>query len=141
MKRNFVAIALFAATLPLSGCGGEKGEIDGQTISRASSGKDMASAYVNEMSRVAEALEGVSDEASARAAVADIRTAALGMKNMVEALEGSGMKQVEAATALSSRGQEIGALQMRIVARMNDLQQNHPELASIVGEEVDRLAD
>ncbi|WP_162786373.1 hypothetical protein [Hyphomonas sp. CACIAM 19H1] len=141
MTRTFLAAALFAATLSLSGCGGQTGETDGQSITRASSGKDMASAYVKEMTRVADALDGVTDEASARAAAAEIRTAALGMKNLTEALEGSGMKQVEAAAALSARAQDIGAAQMRIMARMNELQQNNPELAGLVGEEIDRLSD
>lgn len=141
MQRNFLAAALLAAAVSLSGCGAEKGAVDSQTITKSSSGSDMASAYVTEMNRVAHALENVTDEASARAAAEDITAAALGMKSLAEALEGSGMKQMEAAAAMSRHGQEIAALQVRIMTRMNELQQSHPELAGIVSEEVDRLSD
>ena len=58
--------------LMLTGCGG-KDDVQGKTgedITAKSSADDIGEAYINEMTRIADALEGVDDEASAKAAAA-----------------------------------------------------------------------
>lgn len=139
MKIRTLAAISLAAALALTGCGGPNQDIEGKDITAKSSGTDMANAYVNEMHRVATALESIKDEASARKAAEEIRAAGASMETMAAALEGSGITQVQAATALSRRGQEIAAAQTRIMTQMLSLQSEHPELATLVGEEIDRL--
>lgn len=141
MKTKTLAAISLAAAIALTGCGGPGPEVDGKDITEKSSGNDVAAAYVNEMTRVADALESIEDEASARKAAAEIRAAGASMETMAAALEGSGMSQMQAATALSRRGQDIAALQTRIMTQMMSLQAEKPELAALVGEEIDQLGN
>lgn len=136
MKYGLIAGAVLGAMVALTGCG--KGEVEGKDISASSSASDIGSAYIAEITRIADALETVDDEASARAAATEIRKATDGLKNMEEQLGGevSGLKAMQ---IFGSNYEELASAQMRMVTAMTQLQTEHPELMEIIGEEVDRI--
>ena len=136
MKQGLIAAAMLGSVVALTGCG--QGKVEGKDISASSSAGDIGAAYVAEMNRIANALETVTDEASARKAAVDIRAAADGLKNMEEELGGemSGMKAMQ---ILGSHYHELTTAQMRMATSLMQLQSEHPELMEIISEETDRL--
>lgn len=136
MKHTPVAAAVFGAMILLAGCG--QGKVEGKDISASSSAGNIGKAYVAEITRIADALETVNDEASARAAAAEIRIATDGLKNMEKQLGGkvSGLKAMQ---ILGSNYEELVNSQLRMMTALTTLQAEHPELMEIIGEETDRL--
>lgn len=136
MKHATITAALFGAMIALTGCG--QGQVEGKDISSSSSAGDIGKAYVAELTRIADALETVEDEASARTAATEIRKATDGLKNMEEELGGeiSGMKAMQ---IFGSNYEELATAQMRMMTALTQLQAEHPELMEIIGEETDRL--
>ena len=139
MKIGFIAAALLAGALALTGCG--KGEnVEGKDITGSSSAKDVGTAYINEMTRIADALETVNDEESARKAAATIKVAAEGLESMGTELEGD-MDPMKAMQVFGGRYQELIEVQSRIATSMMRIQNEHPELMEVISEETDRLGN
>ena len=139
MKIGFIAAALLAGALALTGCG--KGEnVEGKDITGSSSAKDVGTAYINEMTRIADALETVNDEESARKAAATIKVAAEGLESMGTELEGD-MDPMKAMQVFGGRYQELIEVQSRIATSMMRIQNDHPELVEVISAETDRLGN
>jgi hypothetical protein len=139
VKTGLLAAGL-AAALMLTGCGG-KDDVQGKTgedITAKSSAKDIGEAYINEMTRIADALETVDDEASARAAAKKIQVAVDGLNQMSEELDGeiSGVKGMQ---IFGGRYAELIEVQGRVATSMIRIQSEHPELMDALSEEMDRL--
>lgn len=142
MKTGFMTAAGLAAALLLTGCGKNDG-IDGKSgadITSRSSASDIGEAYINEMTRIADALESVDDEASAKAAAKKLKVSIDGLNSMQEELDGemSGMKAMQ---VFGGRYSELVEAQSRMGTAIVDIQTNHPELMEIVSEELDRLGE
>ncbi|MFN3609004.1 MAG: hypothetical protein ACK4Y9_08065 [Hyphomonas sp.] len=138
MKHGLIAAAILGGVMALTGCG--QGKVEGKDISASSSAGNIGKAYVAEITRIADALETVNDEASARAAAAEIRIAADGLKNMEKELGGkvSGLKAMQ---IFGSNYEELASSQLRMMTALTTLQAQHPELMEIISEETDRLGE
>lgn len=136
MKQRLIAAALLGSMVALTGCG--QGKVEGKDISASSSASDIGEAYVAELTRIADALESVNDEASARAAAAEIRVAGEGLKNMEEELGGE-VSGIKAMQIFGNNYEELANAQLRMMTALTTLQAEHPELMEIIGEETDRL--
>ncbi len=139
MKSHILAAALLAGALSLTACGPKAG-VEGSDITSSSSPAAIGAAYVTEMTRIADALDTVKDEESARAAAIEIRKAADGLKTMEEALGGD-MSGLRAMQILGSNYQGLVAAQTRMMTSMMRIQSENPELMNYIGEEMDRLND
>ena len=129
--------AVFAGTLAFTGCG--QSGTDGTDISSKSSSGAIGAAYVTEMTRIADALDTVTDEASARSAATEIRKAADGLENMQEELgDISGMRAMQ---IFGSNYEELVTAQTRMMNAMIRIQTENPELMDYVSDEMDRLSD
>ena len=140
MRTGFLTAAGLAAALLLTGCGKKDG-IEGKTgadITSKSSAKDIGGAYINEMTRIADALETVDDEASAKAAAKKMKVAVDGLNKMQEELEGelTGMKAMQ---VFGGRYTELVQVQTRLASEIIRIQSDHPELMDILGDELDKL--
>lgn len=136
MKHGLIAAAILGGMMALTGCG--QGKVEGKDISASSSAGNIGKAYVAEITRIADALETVNDEASARAAAADIRIAADGLKNMEKELGGK-VSGIKAMQIFGSNYEELASSQLRMMTALTTLQAEHPELMEIISEETDRL--
>ena len=140
MKPGFMTAAGLAAALVLTACGNKDG-IEGKTgadITAKSSANDIGEAYINEMTRIADALETVNDEASAKAAAKKLSVAIEGLNKMQEELDGeiSGIKGMQ---IFGNRFAELAEVQGRVAASIVRIQSEHPELMDTLGEELDKL--
>lgn len=137
MKSALIAAFAFAGVFAFTGCG--QGSSDGTDITSKSSSSAVGAAYVTEMTRIADALDTVKDEASARRAATEIRKAADGLENMQEQLgDISGMRAMQ---IFGSNYQELMTAQTRMMASMVRIQMENPELMEFVSDEMDRLND
>jgi hypothetical protein len=140
MRLGILTAAGLAAALMLTGCGNKDG-IDGKTgadITSKSSAKDIGEAYINEMTRVADALESVDDEASAKAAAKKLKVAIDGLNQMQDELDGE-LSGVKAMQVFGGRYTELVQVQTRMATAIVEIQTNHPELMDIVGDELEKL--
>lgn len=137
MIKRLLAAACLAGALSLAGCG-KPGEVEGKDISAKSSAEDIGAAYITEMTRIADALDTVKDEASAKAAAAKIRAASEGLEKMSDELEGD-MDPAKAMRIFGGRYQELIQAQSRIATAMMRINTEHPELWDIVSAEMDSL--
>ncbi|WP_321491040.1 hypothetical protein [uncultured Hyphomonas sp.] len=140
MKTGFLTAAGVAAALMLTGCGGKT---DGpgkaaEDITAKSSAKDIGAAYINEMTQIADALDTVDDEASAKAAAKKIKAAVDGLNQMSEELDGeiSGVKGMQ---IFGGRYTELIEVQSRVATSMIKIQSDHPELMDTISAEMDQL--
>lgn len=140
MRTRIMTAALLAGAVLLAGCGG-KDDVQGKTgdeITAKSSNSDIGDAYVNELTRIADALETVEDEASAEAAAKKIKTAVDGLNAMQDELEGK-IDGPQALQIFGGRYQDLMQAQQRIAMSMMDIQQNNPDLMETISEEMDKL--
>ena len=140
MRTGFLTAAGIAAALMLTGCGG-KDDVQGKTgedITAKSSAGDIGEAYINEMTRIADALETVDDEASAKSAAKKIKVAVDGLNQMSDKLDGeiSGVKGMQ---IFGGRYTDLIEVQGRIATSMIRIQSGHPELMDTLSAEMDRL--
>ncbi len=137
MKTGWMSAAALATAILLTGCG-DKGGVDGKTgkdISASSSSDDIGEAYLNEMTRIADALESVKDESSAKAAATRIHKATEGMESMQAKLEGE-LDGVKAMQIFGSRYTDLIKVQQRMATEMVRIQTEHPDLMSIIDDEL-----
>lgn len=140
MRTGILTAVGLAAALLLTGCGNKDG-IEGKTggdITSKSSAKDIGEAYINEMTRVADALESVDDEASAKAAAKKLKVAIDGLNQMQEELDGE-LSGVKAMQVFGGRYTELVQVQTRMATAIVQIQTEHPELMNIVGDELEKL--
>lgn len=140
MRTRLISAALLAGAVLLTGCGKKDG-VQGKTgdeITAKSSNSDIGEAYVNELTRIAGALETVDDEASAEAAAKKIKVAVDGLNAMQDKLEGK-IQGPQALQIFGGRYQELIQVQQRIAMSMMDIQQNNPDLMETISEEMDKL--
>ena len=89
-----IVIALAAGALALTGCGGDKGSADAEgnetksNVTAKSPADKIADAYIGEMTRIADVLDTVTDEDSAREAASVIQTAVTKLDAMNDELDG-----------------------------------------------------
>ena len=139
-----VLAAIAAGALALTGCGGGKDGSDGDAketksdVTAKSPANKIADAYIGEMTKIADALETVNDEESARAAASVIQKAGLKLEAMQDELEGE-MSDRKWATIVMSRQQEWAQLQTRLGMSMGRIGMTQPELMQIISEEMDKL--
>jgi len=139
-----VSIALAAGALTLVGCGGEKGASDSGNkdseieITAKSSTDKIADAYIGEMTKIADALETVADEESARAAASVIQSATAKLDAMSDELEGE-LDDRNWASVAMSRQKEWAQLQTRLAMSMGRIGMTEPQLMQIISEEMDKL--
>ena len=137
MKTRILSAALLAGAVMLTGCG-SKDDAQGKTaadITAKSSAKDIGEAYVNELTRIADALETVDNKQSAEKAAKTIQKAAAGLDSLQEDLDGKAdsMKTLE---ILAARSGELTVLQTRIMEQMMRIQREHPELMETLDQEM-----
>ncbi len=140
MKQIFIATA--SAALGLAGCGGEKTEADKSEIKIDASkakGGEIADLYVAHMTNVADAIEKVDDEKSAKAAAAVIAKAVEDMEKTAENVEG--MSATRRAMLFASRAQDFAEPQMRMSQSMTKLASENPELLEIIQKELEKMPD
>lgn len=139
MKHRILSAVLLASACLLTGCGPKAG-VEGKDISSSSSASAIGAAYVNEMTRIADALDTVKDEDSARKAAVDIRKAADGLESMKDAL-GDDISGLRAMQIFGSNYQQLLTAQTRMMTSMIRIQSENPELMNFIGDEMDRLND
>lgn len=137
MKSALFAAATLGAAFAFTGCG--QGGIDVRDITGSSSGAQIGTAYLNELTKVAEALESVNDEASARAAAVRIRGAVEGIEAMGDELQDVESSPIRAMQVFGSSGTDIVMMHARIMSSVVRIEENHPELMPIIGEEMEAL--
>jgi hypothetical protein len=137
MKNGLFAAVVLAGALALTGCG-QGGAPEGKDITRNSSAKDIGAAYLTEMTRIADALETVKDEQSARAAAVQISKAAAGLNKMGEAVN-ENMDPLKAMQIFGDNYAQVAEVQGRMMTSLMRIQQEHPELMDIISSEMDKL--
>lgn len=122
MNRSFHAL-LLAAALTLAACGG--------------STSSTADAAVAEYENIADALESVNDEESARAAARRIAAANAELEEIAKTFEE--MSDMEKAMAAGRMAQGISGVQARIGAAMAGIAQRDRALYQTISDEMNRL--
>ncbi|HPE49388.1 MAG TPA: hypothetical protein PLR76_13370 [Hyphomonas sp.] len=141
MRTGLITSGLLAGALLLTGCGKKHDKIEGKTgadITAKSSASDIGEAYINELTRVADALETVKDEDSAKTAAVQLKVAVDGLNAMQDELGGK-MDSMRAMQIFGGHMQEFAEVQTRIATSIADIQTNHPELMETISDELDRL--
>ncbi|KCZ49434.1 hypothetical protein [Hyphomonas pacifica] len=139
MKTGIFAAAGLATALMLTGCG--QNDVKGKTgtdITAKSSAKDIGEAYVNEMTRIADALETVKDKKSAEKAAKTLNKAAEGLNAMQEELDNEA-GSTKAMQVLASRAGELAEVQGRMMKEIMRIQTEHPELMDVLGDELNKI--
>ena len=139
MKRGLFAAVVLAGALALSGCG-QGGAPEGKDITKNSSAKAIGAAYLTEMTRIADALETVKDEQSAKAAAGKISKAAEGLNKMGDALKGE-TDPLKAMQIFGNNYTQVVEVQGRMMTELMRIQQEHPELMEIVSAEMDKMEE
>lgn len=139
MMNGFFAAAVLAGALALAGCG-QGGAPEGKDITKNSSAKDIGAAYLTEMTRIADALETVKDEESAKAAAVEISKAAVGLNKMGEVLKDD-TDPLKAMQIFGNNYTQVVETQGRMMTELMRIQTEHPELMEIVSAEMDKLEE
>lgn len=119
MKR-LAAIVGVVVAVTFAGCGG--------------SSSDVGQAYVDQLSHVADALDSVKDEASAREAAHEIAKANTKIQKMVNDIDA--MDQAHQMTLFQKHAAEMSKLERRISQSVQRIVAKDPKLLGIVGSEI-----
>jgi len=128
-----LAITMCMAVV-LAGCGGEK-----SVKASDAKGGEVADVYLAQITNIADAVEAVDDEKSARAAAKAIAKAAREMEALSEAVED--MTPARRAMVFASRAQDFMEPQMRLATSMQKLAIDHPEYLEIIQDEMDKMPE
>ena len=120
MNRLVAMMGLIAA-IALSGCGG-------------SDKADAGASYVSGMSRIADALETVKDEDSAKAAAHEIGEATVKLEPVVDKI--NSMSSIEQAMMVRDHTAEMTEVQTRISTALQKIIAQDPKLMDIIGSEL-----
>ena len=120
MKR-LAAIFGVIVTVTLSGCGG-------------SDSADVGETYVNGMSQIADALESVTDEDSAKAAAHEIGQVTVRLQSVVDEI--NSMSEVEQALMVQKQAAKMVSVQNRISMALQKIVSKDPKLMNILGSEL-----
>ena len=119
--KKLIASFTLATVLTLAGCGGSNDSDVGQT-------------FVTQLGHIADALESVKDEDSARAAAHQMDQANMALKNVTDRM--NGMSDMEKAVMIQKHVAEIAQLEGRITMAIQNIVSNDPELMNIIGDEM-----
>ena len=150
------SLLLAVAALTLAGCGGKKEEAaapmtDEQRAAAAASsvlgaltgnGAEAApeiKAYASNLSKVADALANVKDEASARAVGQQLQPIFEDMQKQADAIEAMG--EEKAGIAALAVAPELVSAQQKIAVAMSNWAMTRPELMEIVGQEMEKMPE
>jgi hypothetical protein len=122
MKR-LAALLGFVAVLALAGCG-----------SSEKSANDVGQTYVTTLDRVADALESVKDEASAKKAASEIAKANDVMQSMVDEI--NSMSQTEQVMMVQKNAAKMAEAETRISQAMQKIVSDNPQLLDVIGSEI-----
>lgn len=139
MKNGFFAAVVLAGALVLAGCG-QGGAPEGKNITKNSSAQDIGAAYLTEMTRIADALETVKDEQSAKAAAGKISKAAEGLNKMGEVLKDD-TDPLKAMQIFGGNYTQVVETQGRMMTELMRIQTEHPELMEIISAEMEKLEE
>jgi hypothetical protein len=127
MKKLIAAFGL-AAVLALAGCGGSD-----------KSSSDVGQSYVTALGQIADALESVKDEDSAKAAAQVIARAKTTLDGTVKEI--NSMTQVEQVMMVQKHAAEMGQIEVRISQAMQKIVSDDPKLLDIIGQEMQSLPE
>ncbi|MDP3738294.1 MAG: hypothetical protein Q8R02_12945 [Hyphomonadaceae bacterium] len=147
---------LTSAALVLAACGGKKEEAsapmtDEQKAAAAASSilgaltgnggeaSPEMKGYVANLTKVADALGTVKDEASARAIGQQLRPVFEDMQKQADAL--NAMTEEQKGVAAMSMAPELISVQQKIAVAMSNWAMTKPELMEIVGEELEKMPE
>ncbi|MAK60262.1 MAG: hypothetical protein CMK09_04730 [Ponticaulis sp.] len=147
--RIHVTTAILAASLGLVGCGGKTDESSASSGSAAAPSntgggiavtkeQKLANTYLAELSSIADAIESVTDEASAQEAAQVIRAAGEKMEAEMEAFGGD-MNGPQAMAIFLPRQQEFIQVQTRVSSSMARLAGTNPQLMQTISKEMSNL--
>ncbi len=139
MNKRIIITAIAGAALALSGCGGEKaGESSASSVSGKKVKKDkVVDVYVGQMDHIADALEGVKDEKSAKKAAQAITNAAKELNALSDTVES--MSDMEKGLMFASRSQEFISVQTRLATSMQKIAAENPEYMQMIQEEMKKM--
>ncbi len=130
-------VLLLAAVVSLAACGGKKdvtpdpsaARADAQSAAPAGSAKSAGAAmkaYTADVTKIANAISGVTDEASARDAAKVIAQVNPDLEKLVKRIEG--MNSSDTTSAGMANMQELVAAQQKIAVAMSNMAMNNPGL-------------
>ncbi|PKP78809.1 MAG: hypothetical protein CVT81_02090 [Alphaproteobacteria bacterium HGW-Alphaproteobacteria-3] len=121
--RHFATLMLMAGSLALAGCG--------------DSGGTQAETFVDEMNRIADAVEQVNSEEDARGVAHLIADAQKNMEEASKSLEG--MSEAKKAMALAAHAQDMQKAQMRLATAMSKLATRDQDALRIISDEMGKM--
>lgn len=121
--RHFATLVLMAGSLALAGCG--------------DSGGTQAETFVDEMNRIADAVEQVNSEEDARGVAHLIADAQKNMEEASKSLEG--MSEAKKAMALAAHAQDMQKAQMRLATAMSKLATRDQDALRIISDEMGKM--
>jgi hypothetical protein len=147
---------LAATALALAACGGKKEEASapmteeqkaaaaassvlGALTGNGGEANPEMKAYVSNLSKVADALANVKDEASARAVGQQLQPIFADMKKQADAIEAMGDEK--AGIAALAFAPELVSAQQKIAVAMSNWAMTKPELMEIVGQELEKMPE
>ncbi len=141
MSKRIILTAIAGAALMLGGCSGEKSDASG---SSSVSGKKVKSekvvdVYVAQMGNIADALETVDDEASAKKAAQAITKASKELKALSATVEN--MSDMQKGMMFASRAQDFVAVQTRLATAMQKIAVENPAYMEMLQAEMQKMPD
>jgi hypothetical protein len=96
-------------------------------------------AYTADVTRIAEAIATVKDEATARAAAATIAATNTELTSLVKQIEA--MNDTDRASAAMTNMQELVAAQQKIAIAMSNMAMNNPAQQKIIADELGKMPE
>ena len=146
MTKIKLLTAIAATALLATGCGGEKSAQSdtaksGKTVSasKAKSGGEIADVYVSQLTKIADAVESVEDEKTAKKAAKAIASASKELEALAEKVET--MDQTKQAMIFATRAQDFMGPQVRLATAMQKMATENPEHMELIQAELEKLPE
>lgn len=150
IKSSAIFVAL-VASLALAGCGDKEPKPQGDAITPQSDAptkevkkstaappiQKLANSYFSEMDKMAEALESVTDQASAEKAAATIAQVNANLEKLIDEAKKESSELSLAALAISQQ-EKFVAVQTRVTSAMTTLALNNPALMAGLAEAISK---